>query len=99
MSKTLKRVANLAGIDFGSTTLTWPGASAFSSAQTVNHALKVVPSAIITQGSETRTVSPGTNISAVGSETSTSFALTARMGDGSSPAVGLTQKWYWLAVA
>jgi hypothetical protein len=88
-----KRLAKLAGIDFGRTTLTYPGGSSLTTPLTIPHSLGVAPGAMFaTDGSQ-----PLNHLS-MSSGTEDDFVIWAQRIDGAFPGAGTTITAYWLVL-
>lgn len=92
-------LAKLAGLKFGSASVTFGGASTRSNALTVPHGLGEVPGGVFAFGRRPAGT-PSLNWSADDpAPDATNFTVAAITSDGTTPVAGTTRLFYWLAVA
>lgn len=81
-------------VAFGAGTVTWPGASRFTSTTTVTHGLGATPVTIhLTSGNQNLVVTQYPS-----APTGTTFTVTGNTIDGASPVAATTLGFYWLAI-
>lgn len=88
----IARLAKLAGIDFGTGTLAYPGGSDQTTALVVPHALGVVPATVLVGDGDSGNI----NHCSAYTLTATDFTARARRTDGASPAAS-NVTFFWVA--
>jgi hypothetical protein len=87
------------GIRVGVSTVTWPGASTFSTAKSISHGLGRAPTIAAAFDASGGTLAHiPVFVIPTASMTSTVFSVTAETGDLSSPAAAVVRNFYWVAI-